>query len=227
MLACGRLVELKAELAAEREALREAKEWSAGQEAEAEALMRRLNEANEARHRAEAERDEAGRILGVVCCAVTLQPGESLIDPPKHAAVSAILTVIAERDTAWEYHRDALFLLAKTDTMRMHTEESLRLERERADALVADLAETSKDRETMRHELMSQVARMDALMADLEMALEVPNGCNLRYDVKTAIQRARAAEKEKPVKLPVRSGPPLEFDAHGELGADEEKEKAR
>ena len=34
-----------------------------------------------------------------------------------------------------------------------------------------------------------------------------------------------AAEKEKPVKLPVRSGPPLEFDAHGELGADEEKEK--
>ncbi len=57
-----------------------------------------LAAANARAVKAEKERDEAGRLLGVVVCAGTLAPDERLKDAPAHAAVSAIIGMAEQRD---------------------------------------------------------------------------------------------------------------------------------
>lgn len=66
----------------------------------ADLLRQSLNAIEQERDEARRALNEAGEVLGAVCVASTLAPGESLKDPPRHAAVSAILSVIQERDIA-------------------------------------------------------------------------------------------------------------------------------
>lgn len=61
----------------------------------------------------EAQLAEAGAVLGKICVASTLDPTESFIDPPEHAAMSAMLDMIGERNIALAALADAQKALAR------------------------------------------------------------------------------------------------------------------
>jgi hypothetical protein len=127
--------------------------------------------------------DDAGRVLGQVCVAVTLTPDESLAEPIDHAAVDAMLSMKAKRD-GWQRAADnQARLYAAECTAR--TEE--RASREQAEREVKRLREELADARAVLSEAVCHEDTPNETLADCARLLVLD--CDAEHD------RAEQSEK--------------------------------
>lgn len=93
--ACAEKDRLIAELTRRRDELEswhgDEKTWRVGAEQERDDAMRRIKAL-------EGDLETAGKLLGAVCVIATLRHGEKYTGPTDHAAISAVVSLLAQRD---------------------------------------------------------------------------------------------------------------------------------
>jgi len=123
------------------------------------------------------ERDEAGRVLGQVICAATLQRGESLADPIEHAAVATTLRLIQERDDAERDEHSAVKSLnaarRREGDITAQAQQFMR-ERDEARARVAELEKQNLD---FAREGLRAINENTAIKLELTAARAVVEAC--------------------------------------------------